>query len=154
MKTRFRWRTEIGHGIAFMSDRVFLDTNIFLYAHDVGARQKQRIARNLIFKTYNAGIGAISTQVLAEFFQIYVIKFGNSYIDALKELHFMSRCRVIEQTQSLIFSGISIFNEHALSLWDSMVVAAAIEFQASILFSEDMQHGQEIRGVKIVNPFS
>ena len=65
----------------------------------------------------------------------------------------MSRCRVVEQTQSLIYSGISIFNEYALSLWDLMIAASAIESQSSILYSEDMQHGQGIRSLKIVNPF-
>ena len=136
-----------------MSDRAFFDTNIFLYAHDGNNLSKQTTARELIFRKYRAGTCAISTQVLAEFFQNYVVKFGNSYINAIKEMHFMTRCPVIEQTISLVISGVSIFSKHSISFWDSMIIAAAKEAAAETLYTDDMQHGQEIEGIRITNPF-
>jgi len=81
-----------------MKDRVFLDTDIFLYAHDKNPPKKRDIARDLIFDVYKAGSGAVSTQVLAEFFQTYVVKFTMPSISGIRELHFMSQCRIIEQT--------------------------------------------------------
>jgi predicted nucleic acid-binding protein len=137
-----------------MSDKSFIDTNIFLYCHDQDYSEKRNIARDLIFREYESGSCAISTQVLIEFFQNYVVKFGNSYIDAIKEMHFMSRCSVIEQSLSLLMSGISVFSKHSLSVWDAMIIAAAKEADSKILYTEDMRHGQIIEGVKITNPFT
>ena len=137
-----------------MSDKTFIDANIFLYCHDQGHSVKRNIARELIFREYETGSCSISTQVLIEFFQNFVVKFGNSYIDALKEMHFMSRCSVIEQSLSLLNSGISIYSKHSLSVWDAMIIAAAKEADSQILYTEDMRHGQIIEGVKITNPFT
>lgn len=136
-----------------MSDKCFLDTNIFLYAHDTADLKKRILARKLIQDVYNAGICIISTQVMAEFFQNFVAKFGHPYADALKEMHFMSRAPVIEQSLSLLLSGAKLFMEYSLSYWDSMIIAAAAEGDAAILYSEDLQHNQIISGVKVVNPF-
>ena len=137
----------------FMSDKCFLDTNIFLYAHDNSAKQKQKIARELTFQVYKAGSCAISTQVMSEFFQNFVVKFKRPYADALKEMHFMSRCPVIEQTLELLLEGSKIFNKYSISWWDSLIIAAAAESGADILYSEDLQHNQIFGGVKIINPF-
>jgi len=136
-----------------MKGRVFFDTNIFLYAHDNNNPGKRGIARDLILNEFKTGNCAVSTQVLAEFFQIYVGKLKMPYINAVKELHFMSRCSVIEQTISLIVSGAALYSQHSLSFWDSMILAAAIKASAEILYTEDMNSGQEIEGVKIINPF-
>ena len=65
----------------------------------------------------------------------------------------MSSCFVIDQTISLIVSGTAIHRQYSLSFWDSLILAAAIEASAEVLYSEDMDSGQEIGGVKIVNPF-
>ena len=69
------------------------------------------MARNLIYRVYSEEICAISTQVMTEFFQNFVIKFKRPYPDALKEMHFMSRCRVIEQTMSLLLEGARLLND-------------------------------------------
>ena len=136
-----------------MSDRVFFDTNIFLYAHDQSDDNKRLGARELLFKHYTNGTSAISTQVLAEFFQNYVIKFGAPYVSALKEMHFMCAGLVIEQTISLLLAGAKIWREYSLSYWDSLIVAAAKKADANTLYTEDMHHGQDIDGVVITNPF-
>ena len=73
--------------------------------------------------------------------------------DALKEMHFMSRCTVIEQTLSLLLEGTRLFNKHSISWWDALIIAAAAESGADILYSEDLQHNQNMRNVKIVKPF-
>ena len=136
-----------------MNGRAFIDTNVFLYAHDEHNKKKRAIARDLVFTLYKTGDSVVSTQVLAEFFQNFAGKFKLSYADALKELHFMSRCKVVEQSLSLLLAGVSLYNEHSISFWDSMIIAAAIEAEAEILYSEDLNHGQLFHGVKVINPF-
>lgn len=137
-----------------MNDRVFIDTNIFVYAHDRSDPVKRDRAREVIFNIYRFGNAVISNQVLAEFFQVFVQKFRLPYADALKELHFMSRCPVVEQSVGLVVSATSLFSRYSLSFWDAMIVAAAMEASAGALYSEDMQHGLDIEGVRVVNPFS
>lgn len=136
-----------------MSGRCFIDTNIFLYAHDVNFLEKRDSARQLITDEYSSGTVSISTQVLAEFFQVFAGKFKLPYVVALKEIHFMSRCRVIEQTLSLFFSGTALFKRYSLSFWDAMIVAAALEASADVLYTENLQHGMEIESLTIVDPF-
>lgn len=131
----------------------FLDTNIFLYAHDNSVEDKQIAARDLIKRVYGNGTCAISTQVMSEFFQNFVVKFKRRYSDALKEMHFMSRYTVIEQTLKLLLEGARLFNQNSLSWRDSLIIAAALEAEADILYTEDLQHNQIISGEKIVNPF-
>ncbi len=136
-----------------MSDRVFLDTNIFIYSHDKEDAAKRKTARNLIFTTYLKGAAVISAQVMAEFFRVYTEKMEFPYAVAIKELHFMSQCRVIEQNIALVISAASLYSRYSLSFWDAMIVAAAVESSAEILYSEDLQSGQEIEGVRVMDPF-
>ena len=136
-----------------MNGRYFVDTDIFLYAHDNSSQKKQIIARELIYQVYSTGSAVISTQVMAEFFQNFAVKFKRPYSDVIKEMHYMSRCKVIEQTMSLLLEGARLFNRYSVSLWDALIIAAAAEAGAETLYSEDLQYDQVISGVKIVNPF-
>jgi predicted nucleic acid-binding protein len=139
--------------MSFMSGRTFIDTNIFLYCHDTADPGKRRIARDLVFREFKLGRCAVSTQVLAEFFNVFVVKMQKPYIDAVKELHFMCRCTVIEQTVAVLVTGSSIHSKYPLSFWDSMIVAAAVESSAETLYSEDLNHGQKIESITVVDPF-
>lgn len=136
-----------------MSDRVFLDTNIFIYSHDHKDAVKRKAARDLIFTSYKTGTATVSTQVLSEFFRVYTGKLKLPYTAAIKELHFMSQCRVLEQNIALVISAASFYSRYSLSFWDAMIIAAAVESSAKVLYSEDLQSGQEIEGVRVVDPF-
>lgn len=113
-----------------MSDKVFIDTNIFLYAHSVSDEAKREAARALIFKHYADKTSVISTQVLAEFFQNYVAKIGGDYLAALKEMHFMSSGSVVEQTISLLSAGTKLWHEFSLSYRDALIVVRLRQYQA------------------------
>ncbi len=76
------------------------------------------------------------------------------YTNAVKELHFMSRCTVVEQTISLVVRAASLYARYSLSFWDAMILAAAIGAGADRLYTEDLHDGQVIEGVQVVNPFS
>ncbi len=140
-----------------MKDRFFIDTNVIVYAFDNSARPKQETAKKLIKSALDTHNGMISNQVVQEFLNVATRKF------ATPMSHRDARYFTITVLDPLcqVFTNIEI-NIHALeiaerwgySFYDSLIVAGAIQSGANILYSEDLQHGQEIYDVTIVNPFS
>ncbi|GAP71818.1 PIN domain-containing protein [Candidatus Symbiothrix dinenymphae] len=127
-----------------------LDTNILIYSHDKEDFYKQNIARNLIIQS-----PIISTQVVSEYINVLM------RIMPLPKLNLLTLC-----AQSLAFCEIypvvistiemaqQIVQRYDLQIFDSIIVASAIESGCNILYSEDMQHNLVINGcVSIVNPF-
>jgi len=138
-----------------MIDKVFVDSNILIYAHDLDAGVRQQRAADCLKQLWEARNGRLSTQVLQEF-----------YVNVTQKIKLpLSRSAAREVVrnytpwvQSLITPGTvlrasEIGEAWQLSFWDSMILAAAEQNQAAQLFSEDMSHGQIIAGIKIVNPF-
>jgi len=131
----------------------FVDTNVLVYAADesVGASRKRMIARELL-RTPDL---RISVQVLNEFISSArnPKKLGlsrESESDWLKGWLAMS---VATLTPALFIEAVRINREFQLSHWDSLIVATALSLKSPILYSEDMQHGQIIEGMEIINPF-
>jgi predicted nucleic acid-binding protein len=140
-----------------MSAKVFLDTNIFLYEIDSGApNAKRRIARDLIREALSQRRSAISYQVIQEFLNVVTGKFSSSI--AVSDAH--QYVDTVFQPLIVVHSSVELFSEalgirtrHQLSWYDSLIVAAASEANCSILYTEDLQHGAKINGVRIENPF-
>lgn len=131
----------------------FVDTNVLVYAADesVDANRKRVIARELL-RTPDL---QISVQVLNEFVSSARNpgKLGlsrESENDWLKGWLAMS---VATLTPGLFIEAVRIHREYQLSHWDSLIVATAISLHCPVLYSEDMQHGQIIEGMEIINPF-
>lgn len=135
-----------------MSDSVFFDTNILVYAYSVTEPQKQAIARKLIAESESF----ISTQVLQELTNIITKKFKFSYqaaTEAVKECCNNSSLTI--NTKETILLGHMIADSYRFSFYDSLIISAALECECSILYSEDMQNGQIIeKRLKIINPFN
>jgi predicted nucleic acid-binding protein len=132
-----------------MSDRVFIDTNIVIYAL-TDASAKGTIALNLLESK-----PCISTQVVAESINVCLRKFKftkeDTYARADK-LIYLSELFVI--TQSTLKEAFQLSLDYQFSFWDSLIVASALENNCSILYSEDLQHNQLIDGkLRIQNPF-
>src|SRR2546430_16821580 len=139
-----------------MSDRFFLDTNIFAYVFDSSAISKGRISDRLIQKGIGTGKGLVSYQVVQEFFNVAFKKFPVPMTEAEAQAYFSSVFRPmlgIGFSPSLLLRAIGIRERHLIAWYDSLVFAAAIEGECKILYSEDLQHGREIQGVKVQNPF-
>jgi predicted nucleic acid-binding protein len=134
-----------------MNDRAFLDSNILVYTYSNTERDKQEIARNLIIKNNTH----ISTQVLQELCNIVTKKFKFSYNVAVQVIEECSRnSNVYVNTGSTVVRACHIADRYGFSFYDSLIIAAAIESDCSILYSEDMRDGQMIEGlVTIMNPF-
>jgi predicted nucleic acid-binding protein len=138
-----------------MIDKVFVDSNILIYAHDFDAGARQQRAADCLKELWDTHAGRLSTQVLQEFYvnvtqKIKVPLSKSSAREAIRNY--------TPWVQSLITPGTVVRASEIgeiwrLSFWDSMILAAAEQNQASQLFSEDLNRGQVIAGVKIVNPF-
>ena len=136
-------------------DKVFLDTNILVYAYDVSSGIKHDVARNIVADLWNLRTGTLSIQVLQEFF-ISVTKKIPKPLD-IKITRDIIRdfllWEVVENDGELMLAAIDIQIKYRYTFWDSLIIAAAIESGASVLLTEDLKHGQTIEDIMIKNPF-
>jgi predicted nucleic acid-binding protein len=136
-----------------MSDRVFVDTNVFVYADDRSARTKRVRARTVLSELIRAKRVVVSTQVMQEYFAAAIKKLGLSPERARIRVERLNRLDVVIVRPELILGAIDLCRLHALSFWDALVVRSASAAGCGRLLSEDMQDGQTIDGVRIENPF-
>jgi predicted nucleic acid-binding protein len=139
-----------------MSDKVFVDTNILIYAHDRDAGIKHRLANGLIKKIWLAQNGVISTQVIQECYINLTRKIPHplprAIVRALLSNYFAWQVEIYEPETILAASEIE--ERYLLSFWDSLIVAAASQAGVEKILSEDFQTGQIIEGILIENPFA
>jgi predicted nucleic acid-binding protein len=136
-------------------DRLFLDTNVIIYAFDVTAGNKHTIARDIMVDLWQSGLGVISTQVLQEFFVSVTRKIPKPMgVSAARDIvtDLLKWNLVINDGESIL-GAVDILTRHGFSFWDSLIIDAAVRGGASELLSEDLSHGQTIAGVMITNPF-
>jgi predicted nucleic acid-binding protein len=134
------------------NDKVFLDTNIIVYAHSDVEPEKQRTAQTIIAKM----VTVISTQVLQETSNTLVKKFKHSWPDVSKVIiEVASNNMVHTNTAKTVFYACAMADKYHFSFYDSLIIASALECDCNILFSEDLQDGQVIENIlKIVDPFN
>ena len=131
----------------------FLDTNILLYGYDLDAGAKRSVAQSLIEQAWlQPGRTAVSVQVLQEF-HVNFVRRGHSPDEATLLIDDFSLWPVVDNSPALFRLGLGFQARWQLSLWDAMIVAAARTSGARELLSEDLNHGQEFDGVRVVNPF-
>jgi predicted nucleic acid-binding protein len=139
-----------------MKDKFFLDTNIFVYSFDSAAPGKQKKAQELIVKGITARKAIISYQVVQEFFNIALRKFSHPMTVAEAEhyLHTIFQPLLAVHSSHTLFSlAFRLQEGHRLSWYDALIVAAAMESQCIILYSEDMNQGHRFGELQIKNPF-
>jgi predicted nucleic acid-binding protein len=139
-----------------MKDRHFLDTNIFAYSFDSSAPTKQKRARELILQGITTRKAVVSYQVVQEFFNIALRKFSHpmTVAEAEQYLHAVFQPLLAVQSSHALFSqALRLDDKHRLSWYDALIVAAAIESQCTILYSEDMHNGHRFGELQIKNPF-
>ncbi len=134
-----------------MPDRVFIDTNILIYSISNDETKKPK-AKDLILSYPDS---VVSSQVVSEFASICLTK-NLLPEDEVRTLlsGFMDSFEFAPVVESTISKALQIRKTYKYSFWDSLIVAAALENNCTILFSEDMQDGQTIeKSLKIVNPY-
>ncbi|HMV76651.1 MAG TPA: PIN domain-containing protein [Leptospiraceae bacterium] len=135
-----------------MKEKIFVDTNILIYAHDKKSPQKREIASRLLESLWDMEEKPyISVQVLQEFF-VNISRFL-TYDEVSELMEIYKNWNVIDNSLSVFEKAVLIYRKHKLSFWDSLIVSAAVMSGSKILFTEDLSHGQKIESVKIINPF-
>jgi predicted nucleic acid-binding protein len=135
--------------------RVFVDTNIIVYAYDVSSGEKHSKALEIMKALWNNGSGMTSTQVLQELFVTVTKKLARplDVITAKEIVRDLLTWKTIVVDGEMILDAIDIHTQYQYSFWDSVIIASAIEGGAATLFSEDLADRQNIRGITILNPF-
>jgi predicted nucleic acid-binding protein len=137
-----------------MSDVVFVDTNILIYAHDADAGLKREQAIEKLRQLWDSDTGRLSVQVLQEF-----------YINATQKLATpvaRSTAREVVSTYGAwvraattvetVIRAAELAQMVQLSFWDALIVASAEQVGANQLYTEDLNTGQTIVGIRIINP--
>ena len=136
-------------------DKIFVDTNVLVYAHDVDAGQKHQIAQRLLFDLWNNRSGILSVQVFQEFYVTVTRKLIHPL--SAKEARNIIRNYLtwhIEINDSLsVLNASRIEENYKVSFWDALIVAAALKAKVSKILTEDLNSGQVIEGILIKNPF-
>ena len=133
--------------------RAFIDSNILLYCDDSKDKAKRHFALNLVIEHLANGSGVVSLQVLQEYFVNVTRKLGLDPGLARQKVETYSRFLLVQPSIDDIFAAVDRHRLHNLSYWDALIVHSARQSGCSTLITEDMQHGQTIDGVRIVNPF-
>lgn len=140
-----------------MSDeRVFLDTNIIVYAYDKDAGKKHEVARELLFGLWNSEGGILSSQILQEFCVTVTRKIELPLpVETTREIveDFLS-WDVVANDGDTILQAIKIQIKEKISFWDALVVAAAQKGGADILLTEDLSDGRRFGNLTVRNPFA
>lgn len=136
-----------------MPSRSFFDTNVLVYADDQQDAGKQRLAIELFNEHRRSRTGVVSMQVLQEYFVAVTRKLQVDARDARRKVELLSRFDVVVPELNDVLAAIDLHRLHGFSFWDALILRSAKQAGCSVLFSEDMQGGREIDGVRIVNPF-
>ena len=140
-----------------MSDKIFVDTNVLVYAYDRSEPEKQKQARQVLDYLTTAGAGAISTQILSEFFVTVTRKLAaplsnKQAYDRVK--NYLQSWTTLNLTGMIVLEAARGVCDYQFSFWDAQIWAAARLNQISTVFSEDFNTGAVIEGVRFVNPFA
>ncbi len=136
-------------------NRRFVDTNILLYAHDDSAGTKRDQARALLEQLWETRQGCVSVQVLQEFFVNATRKITKPLsAEMAKEIVTdLSHWHMHVPAADDVLGAIAIHQRAGISFWDSMIVRSASEMGCDVLYSEDLNVGQDYSGVRAENPF-
>ena len=135
-------------------NKIFLDTNIIIYANDSRDKNKQKKSIQIVKSLIQNGNGIISTQVLQEYAFVAINKIGQSYNAVLRQLKILESFEIINQSPEQIRRAIEIMHLYKINFWDACIISNAEQANCAIIYSEDFNTGQFYSGIQIVNPFN
>jgi predicted nucleic acid-binding protein len=136
-----------------MNALVFVDTNVFIHALDQADLKKQESARTWRAELWRSRRGRVSFQVLQEFYVKITQKWPAARDEARAEVRDLLAWRPVAVDAVILERGWKIQDRYGLSFWDALIVAAARSTACRYLLTEDLQAGQDVDGVTVVNPF-
>lgn len=139
-----------------MSAETFIDTNVFIYQLDSTDARKQKVAEGIVREALTAGSGCISSQVVQECLNVALRKAAvplstsdaRAYLDAV-----LLPLMQVMVSDALYQRALDVRERWRFGFYDSLIVAAALTAGCRTLLSEDLQHGQKLDGLAIVDPF-
>jgi len=136
-----------------MTDPIFVDTNVLIYALDKADMQKQHAAQAWRAELWRSRRGRISYQVLQEFYASVTQKWPATRDQVRAEIRDLLAWRPVAIDSDIVESAWKVQDCFHLSFWDSLIVAAAKAASCRYLLTEDLQSGQDLNGLLVVNPF-
>ncbi len=134
--------------------KIFIDTNIIVYANDRRDPEKQQKAIDVVSELMNNKLGVISSQVLQEYSSVALTKLKQDHGIVLRQLVLLEVFDVVLMEPALIRRAIEIRSSYTISFWDSCIISAAESAGCDSIYSEDLNAGQYYSGIKVSNPFS
>ncbi len=138
-----------------MNGKAFVDTNVLIYAYDLDAKEKHSVAKETVSELWANRNGVLSVQVLQEFYFNATRKLSKplskKYARTIVE-QYSIWC--IDTSPAEIAVAFRIEDEARLGFWDALICATALKAGAERILSEDLNAGQKIAGIRVVNPFS
>jgi len=138
-----------------MTERVFVDTNVLIYAHDLDAGLKRDRAVSILSRLWENENGIVSVQVLQEFYVTVTRKIRDPLTPALARgvIKNYLAWQIAPNDPSTVLLASEIAERNQISFWDALIVASASNAGADKILSEGLNHGQVIEGIVIENPF-
>lgn len=138
-----------------MTAVAFVDSNVLIYAHDADAGEKRERAVLRLRELWDTGAGRLSVQVLQEFYVNATQKLATAVArSTAREAVTAYGAWIREPTTARTVTRASEISEMVqISFWDALILASAEEVDAEEILSEDLNDGQIIAGIRIVNPF-
>jgi predicted nucleic acid-binding protein len=133
--------------------RRFFDTNVLVYSRDPDDAPKRAVAQALIEESLEEESFVVSTQVLVEFYATSVRRKLLGPAQALDLVRFWGSHDTVAHTSELVIRGLELHQAHSLSIWDGLIVQAAIDSRCDFLLSEDLQDAWRFGDLEVVNPF-
>ncbi len=134
----------------------FVDTNVLVYAFDKSGSPKKQVAQRLMNELMEEGRLRVSTQVLQELLVTLTRKVSRpcSIEEALTLLEDLAAWPLMVVDYAAIRAAAGLAGQAKISFWDALIVVSAARSGAAVLYTEDLNDGQEILGVRISNPFA
>ena len=131
----------------------FIDTNVLIYAQDSTTPAKHEIAIALMDRLYGENRGALSVQVLSEFYSVATGKLGMKSEEAEAILEDLAGWTIHRPGHADLQRAARLHRRHKISWWDALIVHSATELGCSILWSENFTHGRKFGTLTVRNPF-
>jgi len=131
----------------------FVDTSILIYAHDGGAGEKHTISITLLERLFEQGSGALSVQVLSEFFSAATRKLLMPSEEAESVLQDLAGWTIHSPEHADLIRAAQLHRRHRISWWDALLLNSAQQLSCGVLWSEDFNDGQRCGKLTIRNPF-
>lgn len=138
-----------------MTDKIFIDTNILVYNFNKEEQYKNTVSSELLTNFLLKENYIISSQVVGELCNVLIKKYKPdiNLKDIIELIENIAKEKIVSLQKQEYIKALKIKEKYKYSFWDSLIIATAINNDCAILYSEDLQHNQEIENLKIINPY-